>query len=126
MRGIALLLFAVGCAAGLDKGDTASGDDSGAGPTALSLDGYPNGLWWDEASGTLFVADDRNNRVLTWTDADGFSVLGDLPEAASASPGLGQPVLVEDRVIVPHFGDGTAGDILWIGLSGSVPPWTTC
>lgn len=103
---------------GAQRSCSTRGDDSGEGPTALSLDGYPNGLWWDEASGTLFVADDQNNRVLTWADGDGFGVLGDLPEAAASSPGLRQPVLVEDRVIVLRFGDGTAGDVVWIGLDG--------
>ena len=100
-----------------EDGDTADGVNNGA--TELSLDGYPNGLWWDDASETLFVADDRNNRVLTWTDADSFAVLGDLPAAASSSPGLGQLVLVGDQIVVPRFGDGTAGDVVWIGLDGS-------
>ena len=128
-----LVLLFLACSGGSSDKDAVAADDSGdsgvavdRGPTTIPVDGDPNGLWWDEASGTLFVADDRNNRVLTWTDANGFGVLGDLPEAAASLPGLGQPVLVEDRVIVPRFGDGTAGDIVWIGLSGSAPRWTTC
>lgn len=114
-----LTLF--GCAGSSKGGDDSSADSANMnnGASELSLDGYPNGLWWDDASQTLFVADDRNNRVLTWTDADGFVVLGDLPAAAASSPGLGQLVLVGDQVIVPRFGDGTAGDVVWIDLDGN-------
>ncbi len=39
--------------------------------TSLAIDGDPNGLYWDATSSTLYVADDGNNRILTYTDAGG-------------------------------------------------------
>jgi hypothetical protein len=87
------------------------------GPTEIPIDGYPNGAWWDVASGTLFVADDRNDRVLSWSDADGLGVVGALP--APARVGLGGVILSEGKVYVARFGDGTLGDVAWVGLDGS-------
>jgi hypothetical protein len=86
-----------GDGAAVDDTAATSSEDVGRGPAEIALDGYPNGVWWDDASSTLYIADDRNNRVLTWTDDAGIGVLGDLPEAASASPGLGQLVMDRSR-----------------------------
>ncbi|MEQ1500961.1 MAG: hypothetical protein ABMB14_01960, partial [Myxococcota bacterium] len=86
-------------------------------PTEIPLDADPNGLWWDAPTATLYVADDHGNRILKWTDADGVSVVGELPAPADA--GLGQVVLQGDRLYVTRFGKGTAGDIAWISVDGA-------
>ena len=64
------------------------------GPTRIDLDADPNGLFWDAASGVLYIADDNNNRILSWTEEDGVSLAaGDpigpesaWPEAIGALP----------------------------------------
>ncbi|MEQ1500964.1 MAG: hypothetical protein ABMB14_01975 [Myxococcota bacterium] len=112
----------IGCQGGSDGPSDGNGD-SGAevqvdrGPTEIALDGDPNGLWWDAASGTLYIADDNGNRVLKWTDADGLGLVGSFPKPDDL--GLGQLVLKDDRLYVTRFGYGTAGDIAWLTVDGT-------
>ncbi len=90
------------------------------GPTAIALDGDPNGLFWDEDEGALYLADDNENRVLRWTDAEGFSLAANLPKAPPNSPGLGQVVRTkEGTLVVPRFGGGTAGDVVFVDAQGN-------
>lgn len=95
------------------------------GPLALALEADPNGLWWDAASRTLYVADDRNNRVLQWTDAGGLATVAELPPAAFSGAGLGGLVRMPDgTLVVVRFGRGTAGDVVFVrpdGTTGVVP-----
>lgn len=95
------------------------------GPKAIPLDGDPNGLWWDADSKTLFIADDQNNRVLKWTDAEGLGLVADLPPAPGTGPGLGNIVRLPDgTLVVVRFGYGTAGDVVFVrpdGTTGTVP-----
>ncbi|MFE8595481.1 SMP-30/gluconolactonase/LRE family protein [Archangium violaceum] len=95
------------------------------GPKAIALDGDPNGIWWDAATKTLFMADDQNNRVLKWTDAGGVSLVADLPPAPANGAGLGDLVRMPDgTLVVVRFGGGTAGDVVFVrpdGTSGIVP-----
>jgi sugar lactone lactonase YvrE len=95
------------------------------GPTTIALDGDPNGLFWDAAANTLYIADDNANRVLKWTDAAGLGFDADLPPAPPNSPGLGQLVRTADgTTVVPRFGGGTAGDVVFVspaGKGGIVP-----
>ncbi len=95
------------------------------GPTAIPLDGDPNGLWWDSAAATLYIADDNNNRVLQWTDEAGVALVAELPAAPQNGPGLGQLVKTKDgKIIVTRFGFGTAGDVVYVApdkTTGKVP-----
>jgi hypothetical protein len=107
-------------------GEPSQGDDDDSsqpidrGPTILAVDGDPNGLWWDAASGTLYLADDNGNRVLQWTDGAGFSLLADLPSTTADSPGLGQLVLDSvGNLVVTRFGGGSAGDVVYVKPDGS-------
>lgn len=127
----ALLLSACGGCGG--EAGTTSGSsgapDAGPkidrGPTALPLDGDANGLWWDDATSTLYIADDNNNRILQWTDGGGITLVADLPAAPQNGPGLGQVVKTRDgKLVVTRFGYGTAGDVVYVGAdntSGKVP-----
>lgn len=109
--------------------DSATDDDStpgvDRGPTQIDLDADPNGLWWDAKSGTLLIADDNGNRILTWTDEAGLGLAGDLPAPPEDGPGLGQVVLTHDGTrVVTRFGFGTAGDVATLdpaGQAGIVP-----
>ncbi len=85
------------------------------GPKRLEIDGDSNGLWWDGASQKLFVADDNNNRILTWSDGAGFRFYADLPKVAEGGAGLGQLVLTDKgEVVVTRFGSGKAGDVAYV------------
>jgi hypothetical protein len=104
--------------------DTDTDSDTGTdvpvdrGPTTIALDGDPNGLWWDGE--TLYLADDDNNRILKWTDADGLGLVGDLPAAAEDGAGLGQLVVLgEGTLLVTRFGYGSAGDIVTLDPDGT-------
>ncbi len=105
-------------AGGVDSGGT-SGVERG--PERLTVDGDPNGLFWADDEQTLYLADDNGNRILSWTDADGFGLVSDLPSAAPQGAGLGQLVRLEDGTfVVTRFGYGTAGDVVFVPPAG--PP----
>jgi sugar lactone lactonase YvrE len=95
------------------------------GPTVVPLAGDANGLFWDDATATLLIADNLNNRILKWTDGGGIAKVADLPAAPQNGPGLGQVVKTADgTIIVTRFGFGTAGDVVFVksdGTTGKVP-----
>ena len=95
------------------------------GPKAIALDADPNGLVWADDLQTLFIADDNNNRILTWTDAAGFGQAFALPAAPSSGAGLGGMArLADGTLVVARFGFGTDGGILFVkpdGSTGKVP-----
>lgn len=112
--------------AGGEAGAGGAGGTGGAavvvdrGPTTIALDGDPNGLFWDNSEGVLYIADDNQNRVLRWTDAEGLSVAADLPPGPPDSAGLGQVVRTADgTLVVPRFGGGTAGDVVFVDKDGN-------
>jgi hypothetical protein len=89
------------------------------GPSILSLDGDANGLWWDEDGQILYIADDNNNRILKWTDQDGFGLVANLPSASSQRSGLGQLVKMQDgTIVVTRFGAGEIGDVAYVTPTG--------
>ena len=121
---LALALFVCACGTpGALEPDRPAGIERG--PRALPLDADPNGIRWDAASKTLFLADDQNNRVLQWTDAGGVSLVAELPPAPANGAGLGDLVRMPDgTLVVVRFGGGTAGDVVFVrpdGSSGTVP-----
>ena len=110
-------------------GGSGGGGDAGIvvdrGPTGIPLDGDANGLFWDAAGKTLYIADDNGNRILKWTDESGISLAADLPPGPPNSPGLGQVVRMADgTLVIPRFGGGFAGDVVYAkpdGTNGVVP-----
>ncbi|WP_224373025.1 hypothetical protein [Hyalangium versicolor] len=119
MVGVATVLTVVfvGCASS-NPGPSDAGSVE-RGPKVLPIEGDPNGLWWDDASHTLYLADDNGNRILQWTDAGGFAFVKGLPAAAPEGAGLGQLVLTKDgTIIVTRFGYGTTGDVVFVPASG--------
>ncbi len=116
---VALLVGLVGGFVGCsDNEDVVGNNNAGVverGPKRLEIDGDSNGLWWDSASKKLFVADDNNNRILTWTDGSGFTLYADLPVIGEGGAGLGQLVLTEKgEVVVTRFGHGKSGDVAYV------------
>ncbi|XXF74910.1 hypothetical protein P2318_17705 [Myxococcaceae bacterium GXIMD 01537] len=113
---LALLLFA-GCNES-SPGPTDAGSVE-RGPKLLAIEGDANGLWWDDASQTLYIADDNGNRILQWRDEGGFSLVTDLPAASEQGAGLGQVVRTQDgTLVVTRFGYGTVGDVVYVTPSG--------
>ncbi len=111
------VLFLSACGDGQENPPGTDGIERG--PAIIEVEGDPNGLWWDDAEQVLYVADDNGNRILSWTDADGFSLLHDLPAASPDGAGLGQLVLTDDgTIVVTRFGYGTAGDVVFVPPSG--------
>lgn len=89
------------------------------GPTRLAIEGDANGILWDAAESTLYIADDNNNRILRWTDAASFSLVAELPTAPASGPGLGQLGRMADGTfVVTRFGGGTAGDVVYVTPEG--------
>lgn len=89
------------------------------GPHVLEIDGDPNGLYWDDTHQTLFLADDDGNRILQWTDKDGFGLVHNLPAASPQGAGLGQLVRTPDGTwVVTRFGGGSAGDVAFVSPDG--------
>lgn len=105
-----------------------AGVDAGSverGPTSVTLDGDPNGLWWDSATSTLFIADDNGNRILRWQDGAGFLSPVALPTISPELAGLGQVLRLRDgTLVVARFGGGTAGAVIAVrpdGTAANVP-----
>ncbi len=115
---------AIGTPAVVDAG-TPDAKTVERGPMSIALDGDPNGLTWDAASGTLFIADDDNNRILRWQDAAGFLTPVALPAIAPDLVGLGQLLLLRDgTLLVIRFGGGTAGAVIAVrpdGTAANIP-----
>jgi hypothetical protein len=117
------MMAAVAC--GKSEGNADGGSDAGSdasvqrGPISVSFAGDPEGLWWDAPSSTLYIADQENNQVLTWTDAKGIQTLGALPGGVQSGQDLGQLVLTPQGFLaVIVFGFGTNGDIDLVFLDG--------
>lgn len=143
---LALAVFACGDTAGTGAMGTGGAGASGGaaeagggglggaapvdrGPTVLDVDGDPNGLYWDAGQSALLVADDNGNRVLKWSDADGFDLVAELPTPSGEGAGLGQLVRTDDgTIVVTRFGFGTDGDVAFVepnGTTGVVPNIST-
>jgi hypothetical protein len=121
------------CTAGkcvLPGGGSSGGTDGGAdggvsrGPLSLAISGDPEGLWWEPSNSTLYIADQQNGRIMTWTDDGGFAIGATLP-GPTANNDLGGLVRLADGTIVTvEFGSGTAGAVVYVspdGGTGTVP-----
>jgi hypothetical protein len=121
---------------GQDSG-TDTGTDAGGinrGPTSMDFDpagnGDPISMHWNETKGILYIADNRNNQIWTWTDKGGFAklvkVLDDPAADDAGRTNLGQITQLSDgTLVVPRFGFGTVSTILHVdpatGDAGQVP-----
>jgi len=93
--------------------------------------GQPASLWWEASNATLYIADNQNNQVWTWTEAAGLAKYG----TTAATPGeidagatlVGQLVRQSDgTVVVARFGSprGSFAAVSYIlpdGGAGLVP-----
>src|SRR5262249_15190103 len=113
---LALALAAVAC--GGRAAPPPAAQVPAASATEIAIDGDPNGLWWDAASGALLIADDDHGRILRWRDGEDVAVVATLPARDGA--GLGQLVIDgTGAIIIARFGHGTAGEVLRVAADGT-------
>jgi hypothetical protein len=95
-----------------------SGPPVQRGPASLAIvNADPNGLFWDPSDSTLYIADNENDRVMTWTDSGGFKVLVSLPGPSGNEVG-GIVRLSDGTIVVPEFGFGTSGLVAVVAPNG--------
>jgi hypothetical protein len=112
------------------------GDGGGIhrGPESMNFDpsgnGDPISMYWDDAKAMLFIADNKNNQLWSWTDAAGFAKLVKIKDDPIADDGgrtnLGQIVeLADGTLVVPRFGFNAVSAIVYVnptsGASDTVP-----
>ncbi len=96
-----------------------SPSSSTPGSKTIDVGGSPNGLWWNGASHTLFIADDTGSRIVPWREAGGAGSAIAIP--VEGRPGLGQVVqLADGTLVVPRFGHREHGAIFVVDAGGAV------
>jgi sugar lactone lactonase YvrE len=118
--------------------ESSPGTDSGdAGYTTLQFDptgtGSPDAIYWDNTKQVLYIVDDVNNQVWTYTDANGFQKYAQVPD----NPALddaghtklnGVTELADGTLVVTRFGYGVGGALYTVSPDGGtatvpgVPP----
>jgi len=96
-----------------DAGDAASVD---RGPTVIPFSGDPAGLFWEYGTrGGLYVADQKSDEIIKWTDAAGFGTTWVLPQPQNSGSSLGQLVReLDGTMFVPRAGVGADNTVLWV------------
>jgi hypothetical protein len=96
-----------------DAGDAATVD---RGPTVIPFTGDPAGLFWDYGTnGGLYIADQKSDVIIMWTDASGFGTTWVLPQPQNAGSSLGQLVReIDGTMFVPRAGVGADNTVLWV------------
>jgi sugar lactone lactonase YvrE len=104
--------------------DAASGPDTGPQLIAFTQ-GQPASLYWDDTNQTLYIADDDNNQIWTWTDQAGLQKLtttADPLGAADAGAALVGQIqkLSNGSLVVMRFGKpgGGYGGIAYVDPDG--------
>ncbi len=118
-----------------DSGTTsADGGDGGPGYTTLQFDpngtGSPDAIYWDNTNSILYIVDDTNNQVWTYTDANGFQKYAQVPDNPALDDAGGKTKLndvtelTDGTLLVTRFGYGIGGAIYTVspdGGTGTVP-----
>lgn len=77
-------------------------------------EGEPASVFWEPSNSTLYIADNENNQLWSWSDRDGLRKLATLPDPlgalAAKSPLVGQVVRLPDgTLVVMRFGKPGGG-----------------
>ncbi len=108
--------------------DTGSGDGgTDAGYTTLQFDptgtGSPDAIYWDDTKHVLYIVDDTNNQVWTYTDSAGFVKYATVPD----NPALddaghtklnGVTELADGTLVITRFGYGAGGALYTVSPDG--------
>lgn len=116
---------------GQDSGssDAPSGDGSDGGPGFITLQFDPNGtgspdaIYWDDTKQILYIVDDMNNQVWTYTDAAGFAKYVQVPDNpalddAGKTKLNGITELSDGTLVVTRFGYGIGGALYTVSPDG--------
>ena len=130
-----LLFLCLAAVAGCDDDTTAMNGDMTNGVGAdmsvpdmaarrmadLPVTFQPQGLWWDSATQSLYIANDAQ-QIVKWNEqANRFEVAVNLPQIAPTAGGLGQLVKTTDGSwLVTRFGFSSAGAVLQAKKDGTV------
>jgi len=113
--GIAAALAAAGCGDD-DDAPQSSAADAAVTTDFISLaDSSPEATFWDSKKSLLYIADNKDNQIWSWTQSAGLTSLAKLPlpEGESSLPdnvSLGQAAVLEDgTVVVTRFGQPGGG-----------------
>jgi hypothetical protein len=91
--------------------------DVAVGPTTLAFDpcgvGSPDALYWDAKGQLLYIADDRNNQIWSWSDANGFQKVATVPNDPAADDAgatrLSGITVTGTTLVVARYGNGAFG-----------------
>jgi sugar lactone lactonase YvrE len=73
---------------------------------SIELAGGANGVFWDDATKTLYLTDDTANTFLKYTDAGGVQTVATLPTLTGGSNPGGIAKLADGTFITPNFAMG--------------------
>lgn len=120
-----------------DAGSEAGEAATDGGIVTLSFDpsgnGSPDAIYWDDAKQVLYIVDDFNNQVWTYTDANGFQKYATVPDNpvlddAGETKLNGVTELADGTLVVTRFGYGIGGALYTVSPDGgsatvpNVPP----
>ncbi len=85
--------------------------------------GSPDAIYWDDAKQILYIADDENNQVWTYTDTNGLQKLATVPDNAALDDAghtklNGVTELSDGTLVVTRFGYGNGGAIYTLSPDG--------
>jgi hypothetical protein len=82
----------------------------------------PNSLYYDDATNKIFISDNNNNQVWTWSEKSGLQKAVVMPNSNPTGPfptQTGQIVILADgTIVVPRFGKGVNGGIEYSDVEG--------
>jgi hypothetical protein len=99
------------------------------GPTALAFDpcgnGSPDALYWDATNSVLYIGDDQNAAIWTWSDAKGFQKLASVPVDDGGSTVLGGIAGYGNLIVVSRNGGGASGALFQYDITTTTGIATT-
>jgi hypothetical protein len=102
---------------------TSASPDGGVtvGPATLAFDpcgaGSPDALYWDATKQVLYIADDHDGTIWTWTDAAGFQKIAHLPANDAGAMTVGGITGFGNLIVLSLNGGGTAGALFQYDVS---------
>lgn len=90
----------------------------------VALSGGANALWWDAATGTLYLSDSNTSALVTWTERGGLQSVAAVP-AGTAGVSLGGIVRRADgSTVIANFGFGKQGGLFVVGADRAITALT--
>jgi len=111
------------------SGDSATGDSGDGGPGFITVQFDPNGtgspdaIYWDNTKQILYIVDDTNNQVWTYTDGAGLNKYFQVPDNpvlddAGHTKLNGITELSDGTLVITRFGYGVGGALYTLSPDG--------